>query len=115
MRTTTRRLLLVLPVLSYGLAAMQLAGPAPTESRNIDARTTRNRAELMGTATLTGKVSLDDDTQPDDAIVIEFACRGSVRSSVAADAKGRFSLPLSPADSRSEEHTSELQSLRHLV
>ena len=100
MRTTTRRLLLVLPVLSYGLAAMQLAGPAPTESRNIDARTTRNRAELMGTATLTGKVSLDDDTQPDDAIVIEFACRGSVRSSVAADAKGRFSLPLSPADSQ---------------
>jgi tetratricopeptide (TPR) repeat protein len=50
----------------------------------------------MGMPTLTGKVSLADEPQPDDAIVIEFACGGSVRSSVAADAKGRFSLPLSP-------------------
>ena len=92
-----RRLLLVLPALSFALDAFQSGAvvPAPTESRNIDARTTRNRAELMGTRNLTGKVSLGDEPQPDDAIVVEFACRGSVRSSVAADAKGRFSIPLS--------------------
>lgn len=92
----TRSLLVVLPALSFALGAFQVAGPEPAESRTIDARTTRNRAELKGTPTLTGKVSVGEESQPDDSIVVEFACRGSVRSAVAADAKGRFSLPLSP-------------------
>jgi tetratricopeptide (TPR) repeat protein len=89
----------ILPALSIALNAFQAGAvkPAPTESRNIDAATTRNKAELKGTPMLTGKVSLSDEGQPDDAIVIEFACGGSIRSSVAADAKGRFSLPLSPS------------------
>jgi tetratricopeptide (TPR) repeat protein len=94
-----RRLFVILPALSIALNAFQAGAvkPAPTESRNIDAATTRNKAELKGTPMLTGKVSLSDEGQPDDAIVIEFACGGSIRSSVAADAKGRFSLPLSPS------------------
>jgi tetratricopeptide (TPR) repeat protein len=91
-----RRLLFVFPALSFALHAFQVK-PFPTESRNIDAATTRNKAELRGTPMLTGKVSLSDEGQPDDAIVVEFACGGSIRSSVAADAKGRFNLPLSPS------------------
>ena len=93
------RLLLVLPALSFASYAFQAGAvkPSPTESRNIDAATARNKAELRGAPVLTGKVSLSDEGQPDDAIVIEFACGGTVRSSVAADAKGRFSLPLSPS------------------
>ena len=93
-----RRLLFVFPALSFALHAFQAGAvkPFPAESRNIDAATTRNKAELRGTPMLTGKVSLSDESQPEDAIVIEFACGATIRSSVAADAKGRFSLPLSP-------------------
>ena len=94
-----RRLLFVFTALSFAVHGFQAGAvkPAATESRNIDAATARNKAELRGAPTLTGKVSLSDEGQPDDAIVIEFACGGSIRSSVAADAKGRFSLPLSPS------------------
>jgi tetratricopeptide (TPR) repeat protein len=94
-----RRLLFVFPALSFALHAFQAGAvkPFPTESRNIDAATARNKAELRGTPMLTGKVSLSDGGQPDDAIVIEFACGATIRSSVAADVKGRFSLPLSPS------------------
>ena len=92
------RILLLFPALSFAVHAFQAGAvkPSPTESRNIDAATTRTKAELRGTPMLNGKASLSDEGQPDDAIVIEFACGATVRSSVAADAKGRFSLPLSP-------------------
>jgi tetratricopeptide (TPR) repeat protein len=51
-------------------------------------------ADWRDQAPLSGKATLSDERAPDESIVIEFVCRGTVRTSVSADPKGRFILKL---------------------
>src|SRR5437899_9258465 len=58
---------------------------------------------------------LRQPTGPDSVVLSANEVASLIGSSMDWSVRKSFELPMSDATSRSEEHTSELQSLRHLV
>src|SRR2546425_7612750 len=72
----------------------------------------------QGPAALTGIVSSEAEGKMEGVVVTARRAKSIVQVSVTTDADGRYSFPrnrLEPGEYRSEEHTSELQSLAYLV
>src|ERR1035438_1303076 len=90
--------------------------PSPTTTSSTPTTTTAP-AGVPQPIFLTGRVMLEDGTPPPGLVTIETVCNRSAHSEGYTDSRGYFAIELGARNGviRSEEHTSELQSLRHLV
>jgi len=91
----------LLPALSAFLALVPCAHAQRASARNIQGVDTNRLPdpttlpESMGTASfISGKVALDDGTEPPEQVAIQTVCRGSRRTRTYSDRHGNFTFQL---------------------